>query len=346
MDQTLTIKRGREGTRETVGVIEVLAHRAMAHPSIIRKARAIVRYIAERDRAGEIIALGRWVRSHVRYATEGVETIQNPVEMLQEISDYGVVVGDCDDHVVLFSALAKSLAIPIRYQTLSQRRDHLMGHILIEARDQHGRWIPVELILKNKPIGYQPTKGVLARERAMPRGHTIVRQPTGRPSSRRRRRNHFADALYDLGVEPRIVSPGIGGWLDDLLKSTTSTGRVAESTKADSGADASATATTSTPSITSALESVLKKAPELYKSYREDRLTEELKKIVAQKKVVEDQKQQVQRISFGTPRPANGDNMAAGEGRFPLKIILPVALFGLLAWTQMGRKPRRRRTRR
>lgn len=80
----------------------------------------------DRDAARMIHA---WVRAHVPFVPEDVETFRNPAEALE-------LGGDCDDSARLVAALARALAIPAELVFLEQTfaaDDHVVARIA-------GRW--------------------------------------------------------------------------------------------------------------------------------------------------------------------------------------------------------------
>jgi hypothetical protein len=349
--------------RDTVAMIEQIARQAASHPSIIRKARDIVRHVPERDRRGEIEALGRWVRAHVRYTFEGTETLQNPVEMLQEIEAYGMATEDCDGHVALYSALALSLGHSIRYHTVSQRGDGRMTHIYVEDL-ANGRWVAVDLIQKNKPIGWSPQKGVSARE---------VQMPKAPPPARgcRRRPDAFRHALNGMGSHFLLAEPMLLG-IEEFLGSGANPGELlakalgltSQATKA-AGIDASKgtvaapekvpTPTSSTRRIQDALIKLAQSAPKLYKTYEQRKAEGAFKDIAKNReKILADIKQihhemnalQTSPAPTGTvPVTATGEGKKTGGGKIGVGIV--VGLLALFTIQQMkspaGRRAAERR---
>jgi len=105
--------------------------------------------------ARELQTILDWVRRHVDYRRDphGVELLQAPKYTLE------VGRADCDDYVVLISAMAEVLGFPTRFVTVSTRPDGEPSHVYLEVLSGN-RWTPIDAIVQSAPVGWQPTHGV------------------------------------------------------------------------------------------------------------------------------------------------------------------------------------------
>lgn len=151
--EVINLSEGWSGTNQTVATIMRLVDDSLTDPLVVTTAQNIVRGVRERDRMGELRAVSAYVRSKVRYTNESIETLKTPRLMIQEIQKYGKAVGDCDDSVILWMALLKSVGHQVRAVVVSQRRDKAATHIYAEDFI-NGKWVTDDTIVKNKPLGW------------------------------------------------------------------------------------------------------------------------------------------------------------------------------------------------
>ena len=151
--EVISLSEGWAGTNQTVATIMRLVDDSLTDPLVVTTAQNIVRGVPERDRMGELRAVSAYVRSRMRYTNESIETLKTPRLMIQEIQKYGKAVGDCDDSVILWMALLKSVGHQVRATVVSQRKDKAATHIYAED-NINGRWVTDDTIVKGKPLGW------------------------------------------------------------------------------------------------------------------------------------------------------------------------------------------------
>ena len=145
---------GWSGTDATVRTISRLVNESLTDPKVRLLAEHIVRRLPERDKDAEIRAISDYVRRHIRYTSEAVETIKTPRVMVDEIQRYGKAVGDCDDHLTLWLALHRIVGTKADIQVISQRPDGIANHIYGRVWNGH-RWIADDTIMKKNPLGWE-----------------------------------------------------------------------------------------------------------------------------------------------------------------------------------------------
>ena len=145
------IAQGEAGTDQTVNIIVQLVAASLRKPNVRLLAIQIL------DRAGvpnkndqqAAFALYSWVKARIRYVRDpiDVDTVQQPDITLQ------LKAGDCDDHVALFSALAQSIGLPVRYVVGGASKDsfvHIWSEVLV-----NGNWIAADTTI-SQPFGFVP----------------------------------------------------------------------------------------------------------------------------------------------------------------------------------------------
>lgn len=163
--EVIQLPEGWAGTDETVRIINRLAREAVLDPVVVRTARRIVLHVPERDKDGEIRAITEWVKRHVRYVNEKVETVVAPREMLDEIERYGKTSEDCDGHVLLWVALLLAIGHRVSTKVISQRRDRKASHIYGYVFSPTRGWIAADLIVKHRPLGWEVPAREVTKEK-------------------------------------------------------------------------------------------------------------------------------------------------------------------------------------
>lgn len=142
--------------------IHQLVRDGRADPVVRQQAFRILQQaqVAERDYAGIIRAVHQWVQRHVYYMHDpsGVELLTQARVLLAQIAQ-GEAVEDCDSFVLLEQSLLQSVGIPTRsvIWKADPRDPTQWSHITLEAHDGT-RWVSLDPIMKNKPVGWEPPK--------------------------------------------------------------------------------------------------------------------------------------------------------------------------------------------
>ena len=96
-------------------------------------------------------ALLYWVRGHMIYTPDppDEELIKWPSVLLDEIRRHGQALGDCDDYVMLFAALAVALGFQVRLVVIARKNvddgagqaqlDHIYTRVFVD-----GAWLGVD----------------------------------------------------------------------------------------------------------------------------------------------------------------------------------------------------------
>lgn len=163
--EVVQLAEGWDGTDTTVEKVVDMVEAAHLDPIVVLKARDIVRRVRERDQDAEFKAISNWVRNHIRYTSERVETLRTPKDILEDIADEGLrkfgdpekgmSTGDCDEFSTLWAALHSILNHKVRFRVVSTRGDkkasHIFGEVFIPGRG----WVPDDCINKTQPMGWR-----------------------------------------------------------------------------------------------------------------------------------------------------------------------------------------------
>lgn len=156
-DKIIAIPDGAEGIRETLRIMKKIVEQWKTNASVRQLAMMLVRSVPEKDFAGELAALLKFVQQRLRYVKDitGVETLQSPVRTLE------LGQGDCDDKSILFASLAESLGHKTRFVAVGEMPG-TYTHVYVEAQPYPGAdWLAAETI-ENWPLGRAP-RGMVAR---------------------------------------------------------------------------------------------------------------------------------------------------------------------------------------
>ena len=150
------IPEGAAGVRATLDAMIRAANSASITLQIRDLAESIIQAVPDKDYAGQINAIQRWVKTHIRYVRDPVhaEMLKTPHALLE--SPYG----DCDDQATLVAALAQAIGFPARFIAIGMHDPCIFEHVYAEVR-LGTVWVSVETT-EPVEIGWQP-ENVLAR---------------------------------------------------------------------------------------------------------------------------------------------------------------------------------------
>ncbi len=187
-----TIPGGRRGLNLKLRRIRELVEAAKLDPNFRAKVARVVQNVRPHDTKGEIARVVHFVRRRVRYlkdpyAKGGLEFFQEPQILLEGALGSGAA-GDCDDQVLLASAMLEVIGYPTRYRVGGTAPDR-WRHIWLDVRNPSTQsWSAVEMTRTDLPIGYDPSErfdSTVTFEGLgdMGTSNMIVPQPGGRVSA-------------------------------------------------------------------------------------------------------------------------------------------------------------------
>lgn len=158
---TETISHGKRGLDAKIKRIRELVEASKRDPKFRARVAEIIAGVAEKDHQGEIAAVFDFVRSRVRYMRDpwspnGFELFTEPSFLMEQIGLGELAVGDCDDHVLLASAMLEVAGYRTRYRIGGRPPDQYQ-HIWLEVEVPRSGWMALDLTGKDKPMGWDPS---------------------------------------------------------------------------------------------------------------------------------------------------------------------------------------------
>lgn len=112
-------------------------------------AERIVCHVASQDGRGEIDALFKFVRSHIAYRKHPIN--QQRVQDCRRTLELGS--GDCVSKSVCLATLLMALGYDARFVAQCPGGEEF-SHVYVESRDEHGKWIALDPVAENQPMGW------------------------------------------------------------------------------------------------------------------------------------------------------------------------------------------------
>lgn len=161
MQSTLQqIPTGAPGLRAKIQQIRVLVADAVHDADFRQMAVEQLKGVRARDWSGEIARVRKFVMrmrfTRDPYTRDGLEVFIHPKTMLLQILG-GNAFGDCDDHVLLATAMLEVIGHKTRYRVGGPGRGRYQ-HIWIDVHHPTKGWVPVELIKPGAPVGWDPAE--------------------------------------------------------------------------------------------------------------------------------------------------------------------------------------------
>lgn len=104
---------GAAGIVQTVGLMRAMTNNSIDDKIIRQHAARATEHVSRRDARTAAVAIGEWVRAHVRYVPDPLrkENLTEPWKMARAIAEGKKVFGDCDDMSMLVAAMSKSIGL-------------------------------------------------------------------------------------------------------------------------------------------------------------------------------------------------------------------------------------------
>jgi hypothetical protein len=120
----------------------------------------IVRYVQPKDYLSEILAVRFFAAEYVKYSNDavGVEQVQDPERMVEQINKFGKAVGDCDDIALFMGALTRQLGRETEFVTVGFGVPGHYSHVFTRVKEpKSGIWIVID------PVAGSDEGSMLAR---------------------------------------------------------------------------------------------------------------------------------------------------------------------------------------
>jgi hypothetical protein len=107
----------------------------------------IIRDIQPKDYLSEILAVRNFVHEKCKYSNDalGVEQVQDPERICDQIIKYGKAVGDCDECATLIATLCRQLGRETEIVIVGFGRPGSYSHVFCRAKEpKSGKWIVLD----------------------------------------------------------------------------------------------------------------------------------------------------------------------------------------------------------
>jgi len=137
------------GPSDTVNaMIDAIMGARGEQSTLVRSVKdSIIRGLQPKDYLSEILAIRNWVHEKVKYSNDalGVEQVQDPQRLCEQIVQYGRAVGDCDDIATLMGCLCRHLGREVEIVIVGFGREGSYSHVFVRVKEpKSGKWIVLD----------------------------------------------------------------------------------------------------------------------------------------------------------------------------------------------------------
>ena len=145
-DRPTQRKRPFNGARDTVEeMIKAAVGPRGEQSAVVHSVKcSIVRELEPKDYLSEILAVRYFAAERIRYSNDalGVEQVQDPQRICEQILDYGKAVGDCDDIACWTVATLRQLGREAQFVIVGFGVAGNYSHVFGRAKEpKSGKWI-------------------------------------------------------------------------------------------------------------------------------------------------------------------------------------------------------------
>lgn len=161
-----SLREGNAGNYDTVEEMKKLAHLRMSHPKVRELAKGILSLykVKPQNFYDECFAIGEWTQKMFHYLKDphGLETIQDPLMLIDQLEKKGETFGDCDDMSLFIATLLLSIGhqpffVLARYPSFSSGFQHIYVCVYEKNYRENGRprRLVIDAIVSDRKIGYE-----------------------------------------------------------------------------------------------------------------------------------------------------------------------------------------------
>lgn len=136
-----TLSDGSSDAQQILESIEELSQKYSIMPSVRAFALSLMpRTMVNDDQLAQLNAISQFVVNDMMYVRDpvGVEYFIAVPKMLQEYAQTGKIFADCDDHVLMFNSLMKSVGFNVRAVAINigttGYHDHVFSEFMIDGK--------------------------------------------------------------------------------------------------------------------------------------------------------------------------------------------------------------------
>ena len=101
----------------------------------------------------ELIELGRKLKNYIRYTMDyyGIETLKDPIGIIEDLERYGYLIGDCDDITLFGNLCLSSIGYRVGCKIIEQNNEGYFSHIY-SVVELDGKILPFDLCSKKEVL--------------------------------------------------------------------------------------------------------------------------------------------------------------------------------------------------
>ncbi len=148
-DAPPTTVRPFHGPADTVrAMIDAIVGPRGEQSTLVRSVKDhIIREVQPKDYYSEILAVRNFVHEKCKYSNDalGVEQVQDPERLCDQIVKFGKAIGDCDDVCTLIACLCRQLGREVEIVIVGFGREGSYSHVFCRAKEpKSGKWIVLD----------------------------------------------------------------------------------------------------------------------------------------------------------------------------------------------------------
>jgi len=148
-DAPPTTIRPFHGPADTVrAMIDAIVGHRGEQSTLVRGVKDhIIREVQPKDYFSEILAVRNFVHEKCKYSNDalGVEQVQDPERLCDQLIKYGKAVADCDDICTLMACLCRQLGREVEIIIVGFGRPGSYSHVFCRVKEpKSGKWIVLD----------------------------------------------------------------------------------------------------------------------------------------------------------------------------------------------------------
>lgn len=128
-------------------VMEYVASTPIEVGAFIRRfTERLIDFDTKSQTKSELIQLGSRLKNYIRYTldTFGIETLKNPIGIIEDLQKYGYLIGDCDDITLFANLCLASIGYRVGAKIIEQYDEGYFSHIY-SIVELNGEILPFDL---------------------------------------------------------------------------------------------------------------------------------------------------------------------------------------------------------
>ena len=133
--------------------MEAVVQQSKADSAIRQLAVQILAGLPNNDLTGQVNRLAQWVKDNVTYVRDpaDAEYLVMPLRMISDWNTSGVMIGDCDDHVMLLNSLLESVGFTTKPVGVKFGGSAEFNHVVSGVLRANGQWELIDPCAKSGP---------------------------------------------------------------------------------------------------------------------------------------------------------------------------------------------------